>query len=188
MLDQLDTAIETQKHLLEDSDRHLFEDILVNIISKKIRIRIQDSKHWVETMNRYMNAMTDSSSGLRLSLQWRNKKAESEEELDTKELVELLQKDVGMLKESDLKKLSTHFRSRIESVRRVMDEEDNMQSFHQLMRVVMDYRQWFEFRILAQKAKDTKKELTNQLFFSCMYHYSLQLPQNLKVPEKMHHF
>ena len=71
-----------------------------------------------------------------------------------------------MLKESDLKKLSTHFRSRIESVRRVMDEEDNMQSFHQLMRVVMDYRQWFEFRILAQKAKDTKKELTNQLFFS----------------------
>lgn len=117
-------------------------------------------------MNRYMNAMTDSSSGLRLSLQWRNKKAESEEELDTKELVELLQKDVGMLKESDLKKLSTHFRSRIESVRRIMDEEDNMQSFHQLMRVVMDYRQWFEFRILAQKAKDTKKELTNQLFFS----------------------
>lgn len=166
LLEQLDTAIETQKHLLEDSDRHLFEDILVNIISKKIRIRIQDSKHWVETMNRYMNAMTDSSSGLRLSLQWRNKKAESEEELDTKELVELLQKDVGMLKESDLKKLSTHFRSRIESVRRVMDEEDNMQSFHQLMRVVMDYRQWFEFRILAQKAKDTKKELTNQLFFS----------------------
>ena len=166
LLEQLDTAIETQKHLLEDSDRHLFEDILVNIISKKIRIRIQDSKHWVETMNRYMNAMTDSSSGLRLSLQWRNKKAESEEELDTKELVELLQKDVGMLKESDLKKLSTHFRSRIESVRRIMDEEDNMQSFHQLMRVVMDYRQWFEFRILAQKAKDTKKELTNQLFFS----------------------
>ena len=36
LLEQLDTAIETQKHLLEDSDRHLFEDILVNIMTKKL--------------------------------------------------------------------------------------------------------------------------------------------------------
>ena len=57
--------------------------ILVNIISKKVRIRIQNSRAWVDTMNRYMNAM-NSSSGLHLNLQWKSKKAESEEEMDTR--------------------------------------------------------------------------------------------------------
>ena len=92
-------------------------------------------------MNRYMNAMTDSSSGLRLSLQWRNKKAESEEELDTKELVRILREGCRYVEGKRFEKVVATFRSRIESVRRIMDEEDNMQSFHQLMRVVMDYRQ-----------------------------------------------
>lgn len=163
---QLDLDIDAQKHLLEDSDRHLFEDILVNIISKQIRLRIQDSQHWVMTMNRYMEAMTASSSSLRLSLRWMPKKAESEQELDTRELIALLQKDVGLLKDSDLKRLSAHFRSKIDTARRLLDQQENQQSFHQLMRTVMDYRQWFEFRILTQKNNENRKELTNHLFYS----------------------
>ena len=163
---QLDQDIDAQKRLLEDSDRHLFEDILVNIISKQIRLRIQDSQHWVMTMNRYMEAMTASSSSLRLSLRWMPKKAESEQELDTRELIALLQKDVGLLKDSDLKRLSAHFRSKIDTARQLLDQQENQQSFHQLMRTVMDYRQWFEFRIMTQKNNENRKELTNHLFYS----------------------
>lgn len=77
--------------LLNDRDRELFEDILANTISKKIRGKIQASKRWVEKMNGLMESM-QTSSGLKLSLRWRNKRAEKEEQLDTKALVELLQK------------------------------------------------------------------------------------------------
>ena len=77
--------------LLNDRDRELFEDILANTISKKIRGKIQASKRWVEKMNGLMESM-QTSSGLKLILRWRNKRAEKEEQLDTKALVELLQK------------------------------------------------------------------------------------------------
>ena len=43
-------------------------------------------------MNTLMNGM-DTSSGLKLSLRWRSKTAEKEDQLDTRELVELLKKD-----------------------------------------------------------------------------------------------
>ena len=47
---------------------------------------------WVQKMNTLMNGM-DTSSGLKLSLRWRSKTAEKEDQLDTRELVELLKKD-----------------------------------------------------------------------------------------------
>lgn len=83
---------EVQRRLLSDKDRELFEDILANTISKKIRGKIQASKRWVEKMNALMESMK-TSSGLTLSLRWKNKRADKEEQLDTRELVELLQKD-----------------------------------------------------------------------------------------------
>ena len=66
--------------LLSDKDRELFEDILANTISKKIRGRIHASRRWVDHMNELMSSM-QTSSGLRLSLKWKNRRAESEEQM-----------------------------------------------------------------------------------------------------------
>ena len=112
LLSKLREDAEEQKRLLSDKDRELFEDILANTISKKIRGKIQSSKRWVGKMNLLMDSM-HTSSGLKLSLNWRNKHAEKEEQLDTKELVELLQKDVEIMREEEVEKLSLHFRSKI---------------------------------------------------------------------------
>lgn len=165
LLTFLEGDIQLQSNLLIDSDRHLFEDILVNILSKKVRIRIQNSRDWVNHMNTYMNAM-NTSSGLRLNLQWKSKKAETSDELDTKQLVEILEKDQRVVKESDLEKLSVHFRSKIANARNMQNMDDNNLSFHQLMREIMDYRQWYEFKIMAQKNGEGKKELTNNAFYA----------------------
>ena len=83
-------------------------------------------------MNNYMNGM-NTSSGLKLNLQWKSKKVESDEELDTKKLVEILEKDQKAVKESDLEKLSLHFRTKIANARKLKNTDDNTQSFHQLM-------------------------------------------------------
>lgn len=161
----MEEDMQMQKRLLSDKDRELFEDILANTISKKIRARIQASKRWVEKMNSLMESM-QTSSGLTLSLKWKNKRAEKVEQLDTKALVELLQKDAEIMRPEETQQLSVHFRSKIEEARKAAGESSNVQSFHAIMREVLDYRQWFEFQLECQKTGEKKKELTDRVFFT----------------------
>ena len=165
LLMRLREDAEEKKRLLSDKDRELFEDILANTISKKIRGKIQSSKRWISKMNQLMDSM-HTSSGLKLSLNWKSKRAEKEEQLDTRELVELLQKDVEIMREEEVEKLSLHFRSKIGEARKLSDEGNSIQSFHAIMREVLDYRKWFEFTLECQKTGEKKKELTDRVFFT----------------------
>ena len=165
LIDRMGEDEAALSRLLSDRDRELFEDILANTISKKIRGKIQASKRWVEKMNGLMESM-QTSSGLKLSLRWRNKRAEKEEQLDTKALVELLQKDVEIMREEEVESLSRHFRSKIEEARKISGDTGSVQSFHATMREVLDYRKWFEFQLECQKTGEKKKELTDRVFFT----------------------
>ena len=50
---------------------------------------------------------------------------------------------------------------------RQMSRDENVTaSFHQLMKDVMDYREWFDFTIFAKKPNENRKELTSHVFFS----------------------
>ncbi|WP_249028558.1 TIGR02680 family protein [Tannockella kyphosi] len=158
-------ALELEEVLLLESDKNLFEDILVNTVSQKIRKHIQSSLDWVEKMNRYMRGM-DTSSGLSLSLKWEKRTSDGQEQLHTRELITLLQADPQLLKPSDRQKLSNHFRVKIDEARKQQMQTGNLLSFHQLMQDAIDYRQWFDFKIMTQKTGENKKELTNNLFNS----------------------
>lgn len=117
---------------LSDKDRELFEDILANTISKKIRSRIHESNAWAERMNQLMGQMK-TSSGLKLSLKWKSLRAEREDQPDTRDLVALLQKDAEIMREEEVEQLSRHFRSQIEEARRQAEQGDSPLSFHAVM-------------------------------------------------------
>ena len=86
---------EVLKRLLSDRDRELFEDILANTISKKIRGKIQASKRWVEKMNTLMESM-QTSSGLKLSLRMvKNKRAEKRRAAGYKSIGRIIAKRRG---------------------------------------------------------------------------------------------
>lgn len=165
LTENLAKDIAVQENLVNESDRELFEDILANTISKKIRYRIYKSEEWVNKMNLLMGSM-NTSSGLTLSLKWKEKRAEQEEQLDTRELVYLLKKDADIMQEEEFKKLSNHFHSKVEEARRILSDTGNVQSFHAIMREVLDYRKWFEFQLYFQKTGMPKKEMTNNAFFT----------------------
>lgn len=165
LLGKLREDAEVQKRLLSDKERELFEDILADTISKKIRAKIHSSKRWVEKMNQLMDSM-HTSSGLKLSLSWKNKRAEKEEQLDTRELVELISKDVEIMRDEESEKLSLHFRSKIAEARKLTEDGDSVHSFHAIMREVLDYRKWFAFTLECQKTGEKKKELTDRVFFT----------------------
>ena len=163
LLIHLEEEIEGLKELIRDGDRELFEDILANTVSRKIRGRINASNAWVEKMNALMGAM-NTSSGLRLNLKWRSRTAEAEDQLDTKELVELLKKDYRLMREDEAAKLSAHFRSKVEEARRHARDSGGMISFYQVMKDTLDYRKWFEFQLFFQKGGERVRELTNNVF------------------------
>ena len=165
LLENIKSDVSMQETLLNESDKIIFEDILVNNISKKIRQHIHTSKKWVDNMNKYMGAM-DTSSGLKLSLKWASKKVVNEDEMDATKLIELLQKDAFLLKNEDLNKISAHFRGKIARSKELLKADNSLKSFHEIMSDVMDYRNWFEFKIMYQKTNESKKELTNNNFFA----------------------
>ena len=164
MIAFIEQSIEENDRLLKESDRQLFEDILANTVGKKIRAKIYHSEQWVKKINALMESM-NTSSGLSFSLSWKKKAAESEDQLDTKELVELLQTDAVLLAEEDMARLTSHFRSKIAQARKCMEDTGSMQSFHTIMKDILDYRRWFEFQLFYKKTGESRKELTDNAFF-----------------------
>ena len=48
----IEESIEETKNLVDDEDRHLFEEILIGAVGRKIRERIYSAKAWIESMNK----------------------------------------------------------------------------------------------------------------------------------------
>jgi uncharacterized protein (TIGR02680 family) len=164
MIGFIQQSLEENDRLLKESDRQLFEDILANTVGRKIRAKIYHSEQWVSKINALMESM-DTSSGLSFSLSWKKKAAEAEDQLDTRELVELLQPDAVLLTEEDMARLTAHFRSKIAQARKSMEDTGSTQSFHTIMKDILDYRKWFEFQLFYKKTGENRKELTDNAFF-----------------------
>lgn len=153
--------IEESKNLISKQDRHLFEDILLNTVGEKIRKRIESSNDWVNKINNIMATMQENSA-LSFKLVWKSISANTEEEIDTKELVKILKMDPKLLKPTDADKLTNHFRSKIKKAEELY--QDSYISFYKIIEEVLDYRSWFTFQLLYQRKGINPKELTDKTF------------------------
>lgn len=164
VLKEIEKDILLQKEYINEQDRELYEDIILKTIGRILRSRIQRAERWVKDMNALMEKR-DTSSGLTFSIQWKPKTAETEEEMDTKDLVELLRMNSRLLKEEDLQRVTMHFRSKINRAREMLEERGQGNTLHQVIKEVLDYRKWFSFTLYYQKTNEPKRELTNQKFY-----------------------
>lgn len=159
----LQTDISLTESVLEENDRKLFEDILMETISHKLRQRIEESQKWCEAMTALMGTL-NTSMGLRFSLDWKPRKAENEGELDTVQLVTLLNKDRMLLTKQDSALVSGHFRAKVKKARQEAVDQGLIASYADMIRTVLDYRTWYEFRLFYRRDGELKKELTNRVF------------------------
>lgn len=132
-------------------------------ISHKLRRRIRESQKWCDDMSVLMSSL-NTSMGLRFSLDWKPKKAETAEELDTAKLVSLLNKDRMLLTKQDSELVSGHFRTKVRKARQSAIEQGIPANYGDLIRWVLDYRTWYEFHLYYQREGEIKKELTNRVF------------------------
>ena len=149
---------------IEAKDRELIIDILTGNIGHKINDYIYESKMWIKDMTKIMLEM-DTSMELKFSLDWKAKEKLSENELDIKELEVLLRKDVELLPNEDLEKISSHFKSKLKLIREELeDNKKEENSYMAAIKKVLDYREWFEFKIYIHREGKPKKELTNDAY------------------------
>lgn len=160
----LKKELEDQQGWLDEQDRQLYEDIIVNTVGTILRGRIQRAEKWVKQMDKIM-ADRDNSSGLIFSIAWKPLTAESEQELDTKDLVQLLQRNSKFLSEEDLNRITTHFQSRIAKAKELIQLRNEGSTLHQVLKEVLDYRKWFTFVLSYRRVNEPKRELTNNAFF-----------------------
>ncbi len=164
VLDQLDRDIELQRRLLSEKDRELYEEIIMHSVGRIIRERIGRAEQWVRRIRDLM-AERDTSSGLTFDLRWRPRTAESEDEMDTKDLVDLLRANPSLLKEEDVTRVVKHFRSRIDHAREMLAEGRQGDTLHGAIKEVLDYRQWFSFTLYYNRHGERERELTNNAFY-----------------------
>ncbi len=162
-MQSLQADIDSTGSILEERDRELFENILTETISHKLRARIEESGRWVRDMTALMATLT-TSMGLTFSLDWKEKNAEGSGELDTANLVTLLNKDRALLTPEDSQKVSSHFRSRVRRAREEAHIQGVSVNYADLIRSVLDYRSWYEFRLFYRRNDDGKKELSDRAF------------------------
>lgn len=159
----LKASIDETELLIQKKDRELFEDILSRTISQQLTDRIAESRKWVSDMSQLMKEM-DTSMGLSFSLDWKPRKAENDEELDTVELEEILLRDHVLLTMEDIEKVAGHFRSKIRTEKQKLEETDSVINYMELVRDALDYRRWFEFRMYFRRGEEPRKPLTNAAF------------------------
>ncbi len=155
--------IDETELLIRQKDRELFENILSDTLSRKLNIRIAESRKWIQDMSSLMRKM-DTSMSLTFSLDWRAKTADGEGELDTVELEKLLNRDRELMTAEDIEKISAHFRNKIYTVKQMAEENGEVLSYSDLVREALDYRKWFEFKMFYYRNDENKKELTNGAF------------------------
>lgn len=162
--EELKQERERQSVMLDEQDKKLYEEILFHSVGMKLRARIDRAERWVEEMRKLMESRNDSS-GVEFSIRWRPRTAETEEEMDTKDLVELLRQNPRALKDEAIDQVTTHFRTKINRAKALMNESTEMQTLLQVLKQVLDYRRWFSFELSVKRTGDERrKPLTNTQF------------------------
>ncbi|EET86540.1 chromosome segregation ATPase-like protein [Clostridium carboxidivorans P7] len=156
-------VIEEQKLFISEKERQIFEETLINTISTKITGKIYQTKIWVDQMNDLMESM-NTSSGLKFSLRWVPKKADSENQMDVSSLVNILERG-AVVTEEDIDKLSKHFKEKLKQQKRDLEASGEVVNYQSIIKDILDYRQWYEFRLYYTKPLEGKKELTDNEFF-----------------------
>ena len=150
--EELDRAIQHDKELLKKDEESIFKEILMNTISKKLTNRIHESSEWIEKMSDMM-ADIQTSMGLVFRLQWKPKNEMNENELPVEELNKLLANDGKYISPTNIDRITRHFRSRIEYERRLLEEKGADINYSDIIKNVLDFRNWYEFRLQYKEPK-----------------------------------
>ncbi len=158
----LGERIALQKSLLDEEERQLFENFLLQEIAEAIRTHILEAEEWVQQINGVLSNLP--MIGEHYSLQWK-----APAEYDMTKLGShlarhhrLLRKPAQALTPEETETLMNAFRREIESVR-LRQQETPDTNFMEVLEQVFDYREWFHFDVWVTPIGGQRQRLTDRV-------------------------
>lgn len=155
--------LDEKKTVLTENQNELTKVVLSQGIADKINKMIYTTAQWTKEMNRLLSTRK-LSGGLTFSLEWNGIKGAKGNQLDTDKLMKIFKGDHEYLTKREFDKISKHFKSKIDNIRAEMKHNKVHKSYTQILKEVLNYRNWFEFKLYAQKDGESRKELTRELY------------------------
>ena len=162
--DYLKELEEQQRSFLKKDEETLIKNVMIQGIGEKIKDLIAKAIEWKDDINALMKSLNNS---IELRLLWepidKNDK-NVEDHLTTTHLVKILSRDFATLMDKDVEALSKHFMSKINLAKERLDrkntkKEENVENLEQALKQVLDYRDWYKFKIMYTLKGEKEKVL-----------------------------
>ncbi len=162
LLTLLGERIELQRTLLDEEERQLFEDFLLQEIAEAIRTQILEAEEWVQQINGVLGNLP--MIGEHYALQWKPPAEYDMTRLGSHlaQHYRLLRKPAQTLTTEETETLMGAFRREIEAVR-LRQQESPDTNFLEALEQVFDYREWFHFDVWVTPIGGQRQRLTDRI-------------------------
>ncbi|EFH85969.1 TIGR02680 family protein [Ktedonobacter racemifer] len=162
LLKILSERIEMQRTLLDEQERQLFEDFLLQEIAEAIRMHILEAEEWVQQINTVLSNLP--MIGEHYALQWKPPAEYDQTRLGSQlaQQHRLLRKPAQALTDEEGDTLMNAFRREIEAVRLRQQESPDL-NFMEALEQIFDYREWFHFDVWVTPIGGQRQRLTDRL-------------------------
>ncbi len=166
LLTRLAEEISQQERLLDERERTLFQNFLLQEMADTIRKHIIDAEDWIYKMNSVLGHT--AFVGEHYHLSW---VAREHEQIRSgshlAQHYQLLRRQAQTLKEEEVETLVNAFRQEIANLRaeqQVSQGTTNALPFAEALARIFDYRDWFRFEIYVTRTDGTRQYLTERYF------------------------
>jgi Putative exonuclease SbcCD, C subunit len=166
LLTRLAEEISQQERLLDERERTLFQNFLLQEMADTIRKHIIDAEDWIYKMNHVLGHT--AFVGEHYHLSWVAKEREQiRSGGHLAQHYQLLRRQAQTLKEEEVETLVNAFRQEIANLRAEQQAGQNTNSalpFAEALARIFDYRDWFRFEIYVSRTDGTRQHLTERYF------------------------
>jgi Putative exonuclease SbcCD, C subunit len=166
LLIRLAEEISQQERLLDERERTLFQNFLLQEMADTIRKHIVDAEDWINKMNSVLGHT--AFVGEHYHLGW---VAREREQIRSgghlAQHYQLLRRQAQTLKEEEVEALVNAFRQEIANLRAEQQANQNAANalpFADALARIFDYRDWFRFEIYVSRSDGTRQHLTERYF------------------------
>lgn len=162
LLTRLGEELQHHEQLLEERERELFQNFLLEEMADTVGKHIAEAEQWVERMNMVLSQTAFVGEYYRLK--WVPRKQEQERGQPGNRLAqyhEILRRQAQAFKQEEIDALVHAFRQEINALG---SQSIGSTTFTEALTHVLDYRTWFQFELYITREDQPPQHLTNRFF------------------------
>ncbi|SRR5579885_2378218 len=160
LLTRLGEELQHHEQLLEERERELFQNFLLEEMADTVGKHIAEAEQWVERMNMVLSQT--AFVGEYYHLKWVPRKQERGQTINLlAQYHEILRRQAQTFKQEEIDALVHAFRQEINALG---SRPTGSTTFTEALSHILDYRTWFQFELYITRENQPPQHLTNRFF------------------------